>query len=386
LALADWSWETASALATGAGAAEWEAQMADVPAACQDLADAVAQDHAHVAALVAAAEAEIGQPAWATLEQLAIVRRDLLVKKKQLDVCVLANTAAMSGTLDVLETRSNPPVETDTVLLWDAAEPGNAPVSGVFHADAFGFPAPIPDRRALTVTALVAGAPAGTGFDFRSGELPQDLVAPHIELLLFPDITVGLSQLQSWADALLVDQQTGLTSVGGLPLGVEIAVDGGQVALDTGQGQIQLTVHATVNVVSDVLPVPANPVPVDITIPMVLFPDQNPLGVPAQPLRASVVASQITLHDNGLLFNVPDAAKTMMYGLIREPLETQLGAWLNPIVPDLVTATFSIGELPPGSIVTVRSVTVGTDAISATAVLGVLGDALSTYTPKDIIQ
>jgi hypothetical protein len=360
--------------------------MAEVPAACQDLADAVAQDHAQVAALVAMAEAEIGQPAWATLEQLAIVRRDLLVKQKQLDVCVIANTAAMSGTLELLETRTNAPVETEAVLLWDAAKPGDAPVPGLFHSDAFGFPAPIPDRRALTVTALVAGAPAGTGFDFRSGELPPDLVAPRVELLLFPDITVELGQLQSWAEALLVDRQTGLTSVGGLPLGVEIAVEGGQVALDAGQGQIQLTVHATVDFVSDMLPVPANPVPVEITIPMLLVPDQNPLGDPAQPLRASVVPLGITLHDNGLLFNVPDVAKVLMYSLLREPLETQLAAWLNPTMLDLVTATFSIGELPPGSIVTVRSATVATDAISATVVLGTLGDALSTYTPKDIIQ
>jgi hypothetical protein len=108
--------------------------MAEVPAACQALADQVSALAQQYGALAAQASQEEGSQAWQDLAKLGGLRQQLATAQAALDGCVKANSAALTGIVDVIDTTGAAVQGTQTATLWDvsaasAVASGQAPVT-----------------------------------------------------------------------------------------------------------------------------------------------------------------------------------------------------------------------------------------------------------------
>ena len=349
---------------------------------CQPLADAVTQAEQQEAALREQAAAETGAAAWVTLEQLGSLRADLAAKQQALAACVSANTAAFTGELVSIETRSQPPAEQTVLQMWDPAAPATPTGQTQPQGNAFGFPAPVPDRKAVTVSATVAGAPAGQGFDFRSGELPAGTTDLRIELLHLPHVHLDAAALSKWGKQVQVPFGP-IASGGPNPVltGLLGSITGVDVALAA--DQLTLTAHGTVAAAQGgILPLPTTPTPVAVAFPVTVHPDVNPVGDPTQPLRVSIPGTGVTIMDGGLFGGLASAFAPFLLGFLSDQISTQATDWLNEQVPTVVAAAFALQQLPDGAHASLRSVSISADGITLDAVLGATGTVLTSYSPK----
>jgi hypothetical protein len=358
--------------------------VSDVPAACQPLADAVAQAEQQQAALLQQADAQTGPAVWVTLEQVGSVRRDLASKRQALAACVTANTAAFTGELVRIETRPQPPAEIALLQMWDPAAPASATGQTQPQGGAYGFTAPVPDRKAVTVTSVVAGARAGAGFDFRSGELPAGAAQLRIELLYLPPVRVDAVTLTAWGKQVQVPPGPIATSAASPVLtGLIGSLTGVDVALAA--NQVTLTVHATVAAAEGgIVPLSTTPTPVAVVIPVVIHPDVNPLGDPAAPLQVSIPGTGVSVMDGGLFGGLASAFAPLFLGFLTDQISHLATTWLNAQVPSVVAAAFALDELPAGVQVCVRSLLVTPEGITADAVVGAVGTVLTEFSPTNL--
>jgi hypothetical protein len=173
-----------------------------VPSACQPLADRVATLELQYAALAVQAAGEVGAPAWVDLGQLGAIRLQLVGARAALAECVQTHSAALTGTVAVIEASGGPPaVGAQMVTLWDLTSSG--PVvreQAQVQSGAFGFQGPLPARAAVTVQTGAGSDTDITGVDFRSGELAGQLAGqtPRIELVVGPKLTLPAPLIQAW--------------------------------------------------------------------------------------------------------------------------------------------------------------------------------------------
>ena len=92
--------------------------MPQVPAACQGLADRVNTLDQQYSALAAQVSQEQGAPAWQDLARLGGLRQQLEAAQAALDKCVQANSAALTGIVDVIDATGAAASGTQTVTLW----------------------------------------------------------------------------------------------------------------------------------------------------------------------------------------------------------------------------------------------------------------------------
>ena len=152
--------------------------MANVPAACQALADQVSTLDQQYGALAAQVSQEEGAQAWQDLARLGGLRQQLEAAQAALSACVQANSAALTGIVDVIDATGAAAQGTQTVTLWDvsgasAVPAGQAPVT----SGAFGLKGPVPAKSALTLQTTGAAGFGLSGYDLRSGVLPDPLPA-----------------------------------------------------------------------------------------------------------------------------------------------------------------------------------------------------------------
>jgi hypothetical protein len=355
----------------------------DIPAACQPLADAVTQAEQQEAALSDQAGAETGPAAWVTLQQLGSVRRALAASQQALAACVTAHTAAFTGELVTIETGPPRPAETRLLQMWDPAAAGAPTGQAQPQGGVFGFTAPVPDRKAVTVSSTIAGAPLGAGFDFRSGELPAGSTELRIELLYLPQVSVDAATLAAWGKQLqvasgpiaTVGSDAVLTGLVGSITSVDVAL-----AAD----QLTLTVHGTVAAAEGgFLPLPTTPTPVAVAIPVTVHPNVNPLSDGTAPLQVSIPGTGVTVMDGGLFGGMASAFAPLFLGFLTDRISHLATTWLNEQVPSVVAAAFALDQLPAGTQVSVRSLSITAEGIAADAVVGAVGTVLTTFSPKN---
>jgi hypothetical protein len=184
--------------------------MADVPAACQALADQVSTLDQQYDALAKQVSGEEGTQAWQDLAKLGGLRQQLEAAQAALDACVQANSAALTGIVDVIDATGAAAQGTQTVTLWDvsgasAVASGQAPVA----AGAFGLQGPVPAKAALTVQTAGADGFSLSGYDFRSGPLPDPLPAAPLrcEMVICPQVLMPPAAVQAWASSFAAASQ-----------------------------------------------------------------------------------------------------------------------------------------------------------------------------------
>ncbi|MFC7726030.1 hypothetical protein ACFQW6_13000 [Nocardioides sp. GCM10028917] len=357
--------------------------MPDPPAACQPLADELATLHAQDQSLAALAETLVGPAAWQSLAELGRVRAQKAAKQRELDGCVAANTATLTGTLTVIDVRLSPPHEIRNIVLWDVDHPNHS-VPANMTGPMFGFkpPGALPENKAVTVQSIAPnGAAVGAGFDFRTGPLPAIRNSLPIEIMLLPDVNFDEATINAWAFTVQLPAQPMSTGVGGA---VNVGPTTFTVSLAT--GNLVVTVHSVLAGIGGGGGVPlvsATPHPVSATLPVTVLPNMNPVGDPAAPVTVKV-GDPTSSQDGGLFGGVAAALVPLAFGSIRSQFEQQITAWLNGQLPGLVAAVFTLESLPTGCSIAVRSVDVSSAGMSLSAVVGNLGTALSTFSPHDL--
>jgi hypothetical protein len=355
--------------------------MPDVPAACQPLADELATLQAQDQSLAALAETLVGPAAWQTLAELGRVRAQEAAKRRELDICVAANTAALAGNLTVIDVRPSPPPEIRNVVLWDVDHPDRA-VPANMTGPMFGFQVPgaLPENKAVTVQSVAPrGAPVGPGFDFRTGPLPANRKNLPIEIMLLPDVTFDEATINTWASTVQFPVQPMSAGVGGT---VNVGPTTFTVSLEN--GSFVVTVHTVLAGTGGGMPlISASPHPVSAALPVTVLPDMNPVGDPAAPVMVKV-GDPTSIQDAGMFGGVAAALVPLVFGSIRSQFEHQIAAWLNGQLPTVVAAAFALESLPAGCTVAVRSTDVSPAGMTVSAVVGNLGTALSTFTPHDL--
>jgi len=260
--------------------------------------------------------------------------------------------------------------------MWDPAAPASATGQTQPQGGAYGFTAPVPDRKAITVTSVVAGARVGAGFDFRTGELPAGTAQLRIELLYLPQVSVDAATLTAWGKQVQVPPAPIATGLIGSLTGVDVALAANQVTL---------TVHATVaSAEGGIVPLSTTPTPVAVVIPVVIHPDVNPLGDPAAPLQVSIPGTGVSVMDGGLFGGLASAFAPLFLGFLTDQISHLATTWLNEQVPSVVAAAFALDELPAGVRVCVRSLLVTPEGITADLVVGAIGTVLTEFSPTNL--
>ena len=276
------------------------------------------------------------------------------------------------------------PAETPLLQMWDAASPAAATGQTQPPGGAYGFPAPVPERKAVTVTSAVGGAPVGAGFDFRSGELPAATAELRIELLYLPKVSVDAATLTAWGKQVQVPPGPIATS-GANPVltGLIGSLTGVDVALAA--NQMTLTVHATVAAAEGgIMPFPTTATPVAAVIPVIIHPDVNPLGDPAAPLQVSIPGTGVSVMDGGLFGGLASAFAPLFLRFLTDQMSHLATTWLNAQVPAVVAAAFALDELPAGVRVCARSLLVTPEGITAGAVVRAVGTVLTEFSPTNL--
>jgi hypothetical protein len=352
--------------------------MTDVPAACQALADQVSTLDQQYSALVAQVSQEEGAQAWQDLARLGALRQQLEAAQGALDRCVQANSAALTGILNIIDATGVAAQGTQTVTLWDvsgasAVPAGQAPVT----SGAFGLKGPVPAKSALTVQTTGAAGFSLTGYDFRSGPLPDPLPAPPLrcEMVICPQVLVPPAAVQAWASAFqAVSQQISLPSLQG---SVTAALSSVTVALTADTITVTATGTLTGTIVGGT--VPLNQMPFSADVPFSLTPSGSPqagdivdFAIVGPGPVIKVLAGPMAVLNSLLSFLQP---------FIKDQLQNSLTPWVEQVTPEVIAAALALPQLPPSTTITLRSLKIDQSGITFQPVLGAIGTGLSTFKP-----
>ena len=345
---------------------------------CQPLADNVSTLDQQYSALAAQVSQEEGTQAWQDLAKLGGLRQQLEAAQAALAGCVQANSAALTGIVDVIDATGAAAQGAQTVTLWDisgasAVAAGQAPVT----SDAFGLKGPVPAKSALTVQTAGAAGFGLNGYDFRSGPLPDPLPAPPLrcEMVICPQVLVPPTAVQAWASSFnAVNQQLGSPSS---QTSVAVALSSVTVALavDT------ITVTATGTLTGSIGGIiPLNQTPFSADVPFSLTPSGSPQAgdivnfaiVGSGPV-ISILGSGQTALLNSLI--------SIFQPFVRDQLQSSLNPWAEQVMPEFVAAALALPQLPPSTTITLRSLKVDESGITLQPVLGTIGTDLSTFKP-----
>ena len=332
-------------------------------------------------ALAAQVSQEQGAPAWQDLARLGGLRQQLEAAQAALDKCVQANSAALTGIVDVIDATGAAASGTQTVTLWDvsgvsAVLAEQAPVTG----GAFGLKGPVPVKAALTLQMTGAAGFGLNGYDFRSGPLPDPLPAPPLrcEMVICPQVVVPPAAVQAWASSFqAVNQQLGSPSS---QTSVAVALSSVTVALaaDT------ITVTATGTLTGSVGGIiPLNQTPFSADVPFSLTPSGSPQAddVVDFAIVGPGPVIRILGPGPGALLN---SLISVFQPFIRNQLQNALGPWVEQVVPEFVATALALPKLPPSATVTLRNLKVDQSGITLQPVLGTIGAGLSTFKPAPL--
>lgn len=356
--------------------------MADVPAACQALADQVSTLDQQYSALAAQVSQEEGAPAWQDLARLGGLRQQLETAQAALDACVQANSAALTGIVDVIDATGAAAQGTQTVTLWDvsgasAVAAGQAPVT----SGAFGLKGPVPATAALTLQTTGAAGFSLNGYDFRSGPLPDPLPAPPLrcEMVICPQVLVAPAAVQAWASSFkAVNQQLGLPSS---QTSVAVALSSVIVALAANT----ITATATGTLTGSIGGiVPLNQAPFSADVPFSLTPSGSPQA--GDIVNFAIVAPGPIIHilASGLLPELLNSFTSLFQPFVRDQLQNSLSSWAEQVMPEFVAAALALPQLPPATSITLRSLKIDESGITLQPVLGTIGTGLSTFKPAPL--
>ena len=357
--------------------------MADVPVACQALADQASTLEQQYSALAAQASQEAGSLAWQDLARLGALRQQLETAQAALDACVQANSAALTGILDVIDATGDAAQGTQIVTLWDvsgasAVPAGQAPVT----SGAFRLKGPVPAKPALTVQTTGAAGFGLSGYDLRSGPLPDPLPAPPLrcEMVICPQVLVPPAAVQAWASSFkAVNQQLGSPSS---QTSVAVALSSVAVTLTAGTITVTATGTLTGSIGGGLLPL--NQTPFSASVPFSLTPSGSP--------EADEIVN-FALVGSGPVINIlgpgPAALLNSLISLfqpfVRDQLQNSLSPWAQQVMPAFVAAALALPQLPPATTITLRSLTVDESGITLQPVLGTIGTGLSTFKPAPLL-
>ena len=356
--------------------------MADVPAACQPLADQVSTLDQQYSALAPQVSQEEGAQAWQDLARLGGLRQQLEAAQAALDGCVQANSAALTGIVDVIDATGAAAQGAQTVTLWDVSgastvPAGQAPVT----SGAFGLKGPIPAKSALTVQSTGAAGFGLNGYDFRSGPLPDPLPAPPLrcEMVICPQVLVPPAAVQAWASSFkAVNQQLGSPSS---QISVAVAFSSVTVALaaDT------ITVTATGTLTGSIGGIiPLNQTPFSADVPFSLTPSGSPQA--GTIVNFAIVESGAVIK---ILGSGPVALVTSFISIFQpaviDLLQNALNPWVQQVIPEFVAAALALPQLPPSTTITLRSLKVDESGITLQPMLGTIGTGLSTFKPAPLL-
>lgn len=356
--------------------------MADVPAACQPLADQVSTLDQQYSALATQVSQEEGAQAWQDLARLGGLRQQLEAAQAALDGCVQANSAALTGIVDVIDaTGAAAAQDTQTVTLWDvstasAVPAGQAPVT----SGAFGLRGPVPAKSALTLQSTGAAGFGLNGYDFRSGPLPAPLPVPPLqcEMVICPQVLVPPAAVQAWASSFkAVNQQLGSPSS---QTSVAVALSSVTVALaaDT----ITVTATGTLNgSISGI--VPLNQTPFSADVPFSLTPSGSPQAGDIVNFAIAGSGPVIKILASGPVAIVNSLISLFQPAVI-DLLQNALSPWAQQVMPEFVAAALALPQLPPSTTITLRSLKVDESGITLQPMLGVIGTGLSTFKPAPL--
>ena len=355
--------------------------MPNIPAACQPLAVSIAADELEDATLARQARQQTGALAWATLAQLGSLRAATTAKRVTLDACLITATAAVPGALVVIDARPSPLDETRTVALWDLDHPDAPAEESAVVGGGFGLPGPVPQRVALSVVSTPrppSAVPAWPGCDFRSGVLDQqNALPPHVELLLLPATRVDAATLREWGAGV----STPAERIDG-PVTLDIAISG--IDVTPRAGMIAVVVHATVGATQpDVGPLPGAPASIALAASLELTPETGPESDGTLRVRVST-SPPVSVIDGGAFGAMAAVLLPLVVGFVSGRVTTVLAGWLNDRIPGLVARAVALQEFPDGCRVSVRSIESTESGLVAQAVVGTLGNALSTFVPQNI--
>jgi hypothetical protein len=355
--------------------------MAQVPAACQALADRVSTLDQQYSTLAAQVSQEAGAPAWQDLARLGGLRQQLEAAQAALDECVQANSAALTGIVDVIDATGAAAPGTQTVTLWDVSGVSAVPAGQTaVTAGAFGLTGPVPAKAALTLQMTGAAGFGLNGYDFRSGPLPDPLPPPPLrcEMVICPQVVVPPAAVQAWASSFqAANQQLGSSSS---QSSVAVALGSVTVALTADT----ITVTATGTLTGSIGGLTAlNQAPFSADVPFSLTPSGSPQA--GDIVDFAIVGTgpviKILGPGPGTILN---SFISLLQPAIRNQLQNAMGPWIQQVIPEFVAAALALPQLPPSATVTLRNLKVDASGITLQPVLGTIGTGLSTFKPAPL--
>jgi hypothetical protein len=353
--------------------------MAPVPSICQPLADQVAALRQQYESAAAQAAAASGAPAWADLAEAGSLLEQLTQTEADLDLCVRTHSAALTGTVTVIDATGGQSIGAQAATLWDLT--GSGPVATEVvpvQAGAFGFQGPVPTEAAITLQSTGAQAPA-TGLDFRSGSLAPAEQTPRVELVVAPTAKISAAALDRWASAFVAVTQP-LTPPAGAPLGpLQATVNAVGIAL--GAGSVSITASGSIS--GTVLGTAFPQIPVSAGVSLSIAPSVSPRADDLV-LVALAGSNPVSLHTSSpILAAVADIVDGLLADFVGDLVRNQLDEGLHQLLPSAIARSLALAELPP-STTSLRTLTVDETGISYQPTLGAIGTTLSTFTPTPL--
>jgi hypothetical protein len=355
--------------------------MPPVPSACQPLADQVATLKQQYSAAAAQAGTATGAEAWTALARAGTVLESLTAAEAALDACVKTHSAALTGTVVVIDAGAGQP-EGQSATLWDLTGP--LPVAGettTVSAGAFGFQGPLPTAAAVTIRTTDGDATL-TGADFRSGALASPIggQSPRVEIVLGPTFRISVEELHTWASAFQpVVQQLGVPV--GSPLSdLRVTVNAVDVALDQGT----VTVIATGWIAGSVMQTPFPQTAVSAAVTLAVAPSLSPLADDVVTVDLAGTNPVVVQTSSAFLGAVAGIVITLLSRFIGDLVRAQVKDVLHELVPPAIARGLALAQLPPATTVSLRALTVDASGIGFEPAIGAIGTALSTFTPAPL--
>jgi hypothetical protein len=346
-----------------------------VPEGCQPLASEVTALEAADEALRAQLATLSGAAAWAALAQLGEGRVNLARKQADLAACVATNSAALQGTLVLIDLgppSANPPTRSASLWAMAPGAPSQIATSPV-QANAFSFAGPLPGALGIAVTTT--GEADVLGPDFRSAvipaaSLPQGTV--RVEVVLGPLVRIEQADVSRWAAAFPPTSRHVDTG----PLSVDVSITGADATLATGGIAGRLSGQV---VISSPLGGSSGSFVASATVSL----------VPSAAPDAIDLCDLVTIQNMDVqVAGIPGQALSLALGAIRPLLDAALSGHLREIIsrelPTAITGALVLPGLPPGVTTSIRRLAVDPTAIVFQPVLGALGTVLSTFVPPPI--
>jgi hypothetical protein len=344
-----------------------------VPTECQGLADQVAALDQQYAALAGQVSGQVGADAWTGLAQLGTLHGQLTDARRELDVCVRTHSAALTGNVVVMDASGGMSTGQQVATLWDLT--GAGPVSretAVVQGGSFGFQGPLPAIHAITLSTT--GEPAVTGADFRSGPLQAGAAATQrFELVLGPLLTIGQADLDAWSAAFQPVTQSPTPTL-------STTISAARATLAS--GVVTVVVNGTISGSVVNFPIPQTAFSASVTVG--LFPSPDPAA--AQLIDVALAGSN-PVHvelSGSFLGEALNHVSALIVPQLGDLLRTAIADWAHLQIPATVTDMLRLAQLPAGTTLTLRNVSIAGDGLRFQPALGAVGTALSTFQPTAI--